>query len=488
MTSTTNNPEEEERRRKKNQQDLDSILDAALDELDDDSDGDGDWEADVGSDGGFRVESNGKSIDDELATASLGLTPKSTGTIAQIEVEAAPLLEESESKPKPPRPVFGPEPPPPSSHSSKNDKINTSEKKNSRINHKNGNDDVSAEEAELAASLEGMMHDFLRATGGDKNSGIPNEKEFNGMAELENVEKELEDIFRQMMIMEGSNGVGELEAALGGLGEFPGSDSKKSDSKKSKPISKAKSKSMQSTTNAGVTSSGKTIKKSDNEGGPKKAADGSSKNQPKKLKRTSAAPTVDESIDKLLDNMNKPTTNPNFDPNLMPDMSNFDPSKLEQFSEEMMNSVMKDMEKLNSKQDADQMVDGVMKQLLNKDLMYEPMKQVMLRFPKWLAENKEELSEEEYQRYGTQYQYFQRIVRVYETEPDNFPRLMELMQDIQEFGQPPVDIIKELAPELNFDDEGVPIMDAAGMSALEGMQGMHGMVPPFPGNEQCAIM
>ena len=31
-------------------------------------------------------------------------------------------------------------------------------------------------------------------------------------------------------------------------------------------------------------------------------------------------------------------------------------------------------------------------------------------------------------RYGAQYQYFQRIVAVYETEPDNFPRIVELMQ------------------------------------------------------------
>jgi hypothetical protein len=31
---------------------------------------------------------------------------------------------------------------------------------------------------------------------------------------------------------------------------------------------------------------------------------------------------------------------------------------------------------------------------------------------------------------------------VYETEPDNFPRLMELMQDVQQYGQPPAEIIK----------------------------------------------
>lgn len=32
--------------------------------------------------------------------------------------------------------------------------------------------------------------------------------------------------------------------------------------------------------------------------------------------------------------------------------------------------------------------------------------------------------------YGRMYQSFQKLVMVYETEPDNFPRLMELMQDV----------------------------------------------------------
>ena len=39
------------------------------------------------------------------------------------------------------------------------------------------------------------------------------------------------------------------------------------------------------------------------------------------------------------------------------------------------------------------------------------------------------------QRFGRQYQYIQRIVAVYETQPENFERLMELMQDMQECGQ-----------------------------------------------------
>lgn len=35
-----------------------------------------------------------------------------------------------------------------------------------------------------------------------------------------------------------------------------------------------------------------------------------------------------------------------------------------------------------------QVIDGVMKQLLSKDLMYEPTKLICEKFPEWLANNK----------------------------------------------------------------------------------------------------
>ncbi len=172
-----------------------------------------------------------------------------------------------------------------------------------------------------------------------------------------------------------------------------------------------------------------------------------------------------------------------------------DPSQLEHLSEQMMSSLMNDFEQLNNSQDSNDVVDGVMKQLLDKELMYQPMKEVCTRYPKWLATHKDQLTEEEYQKYGTQYQYFQRIVRLYETDPGNFDRLMELMQDIQEYGQPPVEIIKELAPELQFDEEGMPVMMDV-MGGGGGGGGMGGMMPgmPFPmmggadnNGEQCCI-
>ena len=86
------------------------------------------------------------------------------------------------------------------------------------------------------------------------------------------------------------------------------------------------------------------------------------------------------------------------------------------------------------------------------------------------------MSESEYINYGRQYQSFQKILAVYDTEPDNFPRLMELMFDMQQYGQPPADIIRELAPGLKFDENGMPIMPnmGAGMFPEGGMPGMPG--------------
>ena len=58
------------------------------------------------------------------------------------------------------------------------------------------------------------------------------------------------------------------------------------------------------------------------------------------------------------------------------------------------------------------------------------------------------------------------------------------------YGQPPPEIIKELAPELEFDEEGMPIMDPLNGSGA-GAGNMPPFLPgmPFPGagGEECCI-
>ena len=59
----------------------------------------------------------------------------------------------------------------------------------------------------------------------------------------------------------------------------------------------------------------------------------------------------------------------------------------------------------------DEFMDGMMEQLLSKELMYEPMKEVCLKFPNWLSKNKNSLSEDEYEMRTKQYQCFQQVSR-----------------------------------------------------------------------------
>mmetsp|Transcript_34776 Transcript_34776/g.44359 ORF Transcript_34776/g.44359 Transcript_34776/m.44359 type:complete len:290 (-) Transcript_34776:23-892(-) len=159
-------------------------------------------------------------------------------------------------------------------------------------------------------------------------------------------------------------------------------------------------------------------------------------------------------------------------------------SQMEAAGEEVMREMMQEFEKLGEKEDYNEVIENMMQQLLAKELMYEPVKSITERFPKWLAENKEYLNDSDYERFGKQYQCFQRIRALYETEPDNFDRLTELMQDMQEYGQVPSEIIKELAPGLEFNDDGMPIMPNLDQSMMPDMP------MPFPGADaqQCAVM
>eukprot|EP00548_Thalassiothrix_antarctica_P014951 CAMPEP_0194173080 /NCGR_PEP_ID=MMETSP0154-20130528/7463_1 /TAXON_ID=1049557 /ORGANISM="Thalassiothrix antarctica, Strain L6-D1" /LENGTH=341 /DNA_ID=CAMNT_0038886001 /DNA_START=59 /DNA_END=1084 /DNA_ORIENTATION=+ len=104
----------------------------------------------------------------------------------------------------------------------------------------------------------------------------------------------------------------------------------------------------------------------------------------------------------------------------------------------------------------DAMIEGMMQQLLTKDLMYEPIQQVTLKYPKWLEGKKNTLTEKEYADRCKQLECLRALMKVYETEPENSEKLMDLMKDVQEYGLPPEEIIAEIAPNLELGEDGVP--------------------------------
>jgi Pex19 protein family len=81
----------------------------------------------------------------------------------------------------------------------------------------------------------------------------------------------------------------------------------------------------------------------------------------------------------------------------LPDMD--DPELVYRFMENMMGPGMGNMDPTGSAFNPDAVINGMMEQLLCKDLMYEPMKQVATKFPQWLEEKRSVLSAEEYEMY-----------------------------------------------------------------------------------------
>ena len=51
---------------------------------------------------------------------------------------------------------------------------------------------------------------------------------------------------------------------------------------------------------------------------------------------------------------------------------------------------------------------------------------------------------------------------------------MELMFDIQQYGQIPAAIIKQIAPGLQFDENGMPVMPNMGSGVMPEMPGQTG--------------
>ena len=276
------------------QRELDAVLDAALDELD----GDSDEESDAG--GNLSAAAAAETGPRENVAAPVGVGGDGVASRGAPEPMAGPYsreylasdqskrVEASLSSSASPRPRFGPEPPPP--------------------NPMAGDlpPDLAGGEAELAASLEGMMRQFTEALGEGGGGGV-------------DAEGAMEDMFRQMMMGEGS--APSASSSNGGATNNTASDQPSANS---------------------TTAPGK--------------GNGTNNN---------AEPDVDESVNRLLDGINRASHAPLPPNGLPPGMPDIDPAQFEKLGEEMMQSLMGEFEKMGAAEDSDDVVDGVMKQLLD---------------------------------------------------------------------------------------------------------------------------
>lgn len=129
-------------------------------------------------------------------------------------------------------------------------------------------------------------------------------------------------------------------------------------------------------------------------------------------------------------------------------------------TDDIMEAMMKQMESLVDSKELDGMLEGMVESLMSKDILYEPMKDLANRYPTWLQENKEKCNAEEFEKYTAQHGYIQEIIAIYEnnaTLDDALnKKVADLMTKMQECGNPPTEILKEFAPDMEIGPDGAP--------------------------------
>ncbi|ROV99575.1 hypothetical protein VPNG_07722 [Cytospora leucostoma] len=103
-----------------------------------------------------------------------------------------------------------------------------------------------------------------------------------------------------------------------------------------------------------------------------------------------------------------------------------------------------------SEEDFSKMLMGMMEQLTNKDILYEPMKELNDKFPDWMEKNEGKISEEDRKRYELQQKFAKEIVTKFEesTYSDSNAAdreyIVERMQKMQAAGSPPPDLVGDM--------------------------------------------
>ncbi|XP_046975686.1 peroxisomal biogenesis factor 19 [Vanessa cardui] len=97
---------------------------------------------------------------------------------------------------------------------------------------------------------------------------------------------------------------------------------------------------------------------------------------------------------------------------------------------------------------------GMMQSLLSKEVLYPSLKELLDKYPTWLAENKGKVEQSEYERFEKQQSLMQQVCAELEPEQESDPEdvkrkrfetVLKLMQQMQDLGQPPTELVGDIS-------------------------------------------
>ncbi|RWS04121.1 peroxisomal biogenesis factor 19-like isoform X1 [Dinothrombium tinctorium] len=129
------------------------------------------------------------------------------------------------------------------------------------------------------------------------------------------------------------------------------------------------------------------------------------------------------------------------------------------------------------------LVTNMMQSLLSKDILHPALKDLTVKYPEWLDQNKDNVSAEDLKRYTKQLELMKQICAEFDAEREDdsgevkntrFQKVLALMQEMQTCGVPPKELV---ADGSDF-----------GMDGEFDFSKMPGFPNSAPGSEKCNIM
>ncbi|ERL85753.1 peroxisomal biogenesis factor 19 [Dendroctonus ponderosae] len=108
---------------------------------------------------------------------------------------------------------------------------------------------------------------------------------------------------------------------------------------------------------------------------------------------------------------------------------------------------------------------GMMQGLLSKDVLSPSLQDFVEKLPAYLENNKDTLSKEDVERYENQKKLMEEVLEELnqekdtdsiEVKKDRFSKVLALMSKLQDYGQPPVELMGDVDTPFAFDPSGNP--------------------------------
>ncbi|KIM28155.1 hypothetical protein M408DRAFT_329535 [Serendipita vermifera MAFF 305830] len=111
--------------------------------------------------------------------------------------------------------------------------------------------------------------------------------------------------------------------------------------------------------------------------------------------------------------------------------------------------------------DVQGVLESLMGQLMSKEILYEPLKELHQKFPGYLEANRAIIPTEDEVRYDKQYSIVGQVIKIFEApdysddNPATMTEIVSLMSEMQEYGSPPAEIMGALPPGFDMGSDGL---------------------------------